>query len=127
MSSKAERLPPLARIAKRRMPGIASRNSSNRLPAASVCCSERPVALPPGRAKEATSPVPTGSPTAANTISHGGRGRRRDDNIHLSPDELDRDFFGELSASLRPLIFDIDGLTLDPAQFAQALHEGRNR
>jgi hypothetical protein len=80
--------------------------------------------------------VPTGSPTAANTIGitdvacfAAVVGGVADVTIiiHLSPDELDRDFFGELSASLRPLIFDIDGLTLDPAQFAQALHEGRNR
>jgi hypothetical protein len=36
--------------------------------AASVCCSDRPVALPPGRARDSTRPTPTGSPSAAKTI-----------------------------------------------------------
>ena len=48
--------------------GVNSRNSPRRLPTVSVCCSDGPVALPPGRAKDCTTPAPTGSPTAANTI-----------------------------------------------------------
>src|SRR5262249_36018941 len=52
----------------RRRPGTISRKSSSRLAARSVCCIDRPVTLPPGRARLATRPVPTGSPAAAKTI-----------------------------------------------------------
>ena len=58
----------LAKIANRRRPGTTSRNSSTRLPAESVCWIDIPVRLPPGRARLATRPVPTGSPDTANTI-----------------------------------------------------------
>src|SRR5262249_18319981 len=58
----------LAKIANRRRPGTNSRKSSSRLAATSVCWIDRPVTLPPGRAKLATRPVPTGSPAAAKTI-----------------------------------------------------------
>ena len=61
-------LPTLAMIANRRRPGTTSRNSSSRLPARSVARVDRPVTLPPGRARLATRPVPTGSPATANTI-----------------------------------------------------------
>src|SRR5262249_18755042 len=44
------------------------RNISRRLLARSVCWIDKPVMFPPGRASEATRPVPTGSPAAANTI-----------------------------------------------------------
>ena len=40
----------------------------SRLPARSVVCIDRPVTLPPGRARLATMPLPTGSAAAANTI-----------------------------------------------------------
>ena len=50
-------------IANRRRPGRTSRNSSSRLPGRSVCWFDRPVTLPPGRARLATRPVPTGSPS----------------------------------------------------------------
>ena len=54
--------------ANRRSLGTTSRNSSNRLPASSVCWTDRPVTLPPGRARLTTRPVLTGSPATANTI-----------------------------------------------------------
>src|SRR5262249_54512888 len=41
-------------IAKRRRPGIASRNRSILLPGRSVARTDRPVTLPPGRASDAT-------------------------------------------------------------------------
>jgi hypothetical protein len=44
------------------------RRSSSRLAARSVCWSDKPVTLPPGRARLATRPLPTGSPATANTI-----------------------------------------------------------
>jgi hypothetical protein len=55
-------------IANRRRPGTTSRKSSSRLPASSFASVARPVTLPPGRARLATRPLPTGSPAVANTI-----------------------------------------------------------
>src|SRR5262249_8866281 len=51
-----------------RNPGINSRESSSRLPAISAAWFDDPVTFPPGRARLATKPVPTGSPADANTI-----------------------------------------------------------
>jgi hypothetical protein len=64
ISSTTAGPPTLAKIANRRRPGTTSRKSSSRLAARSVCCIDRPVTLPPGRARLATRPVPTGSPAA---------------------------------------------------------------
>jgi hypothetical protein len=47
---------------------MASRKSSSRLPAKSVAWIENPVMLPPGRARLATTPVPSGSEEIAKTI-----------------------------------------------------------
>jgi hypothetical protein len=55
-------------IANRRRPGTTSRKSSSRFPARSVNWTDRPVTLPPGRARLATSPLPTGSAAAPKTI-----------------------------------------------------------
>jgi hypothetical protein len=54
----------------------------------------------------------------------GDCGSRRDDDIHLEPDELGRDLGVAFAVSLRPAIRDRDGATLDPTEFAQPLHEG---
>src|SRR5262245_39399732 len=54
--------------ANRRRLGRTSRKSSNRLPVRSVAWSDRPVTLPPGRARLATRPPPTGSLAAAKMI-----------------------------------------------------------
>jgi hypothetical protein len=61
-------LPILAKIANRLRPGITSRKSSIRLAARSPVWFDRPVTLPPGLARLATRPVPTGSPAVAKTI-----------------------------------------------------------
>src|SRR3989454_4478247 len=47
---------------------MTSRKSSSLLPAVSGAWLDRPVTLPPGRARLATMPLPTGSPAVANTI-----------------------------------------------------------
>src|SRR5579872_896191 len=47
---------------------MTSRNSPIRLPPRSVDCSDRPVTLPPGCARLATNPPPTGSLARANTM-----------------------------------------------------------
>src|SRR5262249_16780260 len=54
--------------AKRRSRGTTSLKSWSRFPAISVCWIERPVALPPGRARLATRPLPRGSFPNTNTM-----------------------------------------------------------
>src|SRR5262249_59799037 len=46
-------------------------------------------------------------------------GRVRDDDIDFAADELVRDLREPLATSIRPAIFDRDGATFDPAEFAQ--------
>src|SRR6516162_5250552 len=58
----------LAKIATRRRLGTTSRKISIRLPASSSDRTDMPVTLPPGRARLATMPLATGSPTLAKTI-----------------------------------------------------------
>ena len=48
--------------------GKVSLSNSIRLPDSSVTNALRPVTLPPGRASEATTPTPSGSPMAAMTM-----------------------------------------------------------
>ena len=52
----------------RERPGTMALSNSTRLPARSGETLVSPVMLPPGRARLATSPLPTGSPTDVNTI-----------------------------------------------------------
>ena len=66
-SRTAPGLSAFARIANRPRWGITSRRISSRLPARSGDRTERPVMLPPGRAKLATSPAATGSMAIGNT------------------------------------------------------------
>src|SRR5262249_5358668 len=88
--------------------------------------------LPPGRARLATRPLPTGSTAVAKTMGmldvaccgEGWWGPRRDNDIDLEPDELGGALGSTLSASLRPTILDCDGAALGPAEFAQSLHKG---
>src|SRR5262249_15393008 len=122
-------------IANRRRLGTISRKSSSRLPARSGAWTERPVTLPPGRARLVTRPVPSGSVATPNTIGNTGGclfGRedctsRRDNDIDLEPDELGGDFAIALIATFCPAILDRDGAALDPAKFAQPLDESGNK
>src|SRR5215472_12472142 len=56
------------RTATRLMPGAISLRSSSHFPLVPYSNEVKPVALPPGRARLATNPAPTGSATIANTI-----------------------------------------------------------
>ena len=58
----------LARAVTRRAAGNMSRMSSMHLPDSSAVIPAIPVTFPPGRARLATSPVPTGSPASAITM-----------------------------------------------------------
>jgi hypothetical protein len=101
------------------------------LAARSVDWFDRPVALPPGRARLAT--------TVADRIRrcreydrssrrhlpcrHNICRARRDDDFDLEADELFRDLGGTFSAPLRPTILDRNGAAFDPAELAQSLHK----
>src|SRR5262249_61814457 len=50
-------------------------------------------------------------------------GPRRDNDIHLEPDELGRDLCGALGASLCPTNLYGDGARFNPAEFTQPLYE----
>src|SRR5215468_7050158 len=122
-------------IANWRRPGMASRKSSRRLPASSGDVIDRPVTLPPGRARLATRPVLRGSATVANTIGMtevaffaaktGG------------PDVTMTSTFSRtnsaatsrktLGAPFRPTNLKRDGAALDPPEFAQSLHKSRDQ
>src|SRR5262245_19299228 len=125
-----EGLPKLPMIAKRRRSGTTSRKSSSRLDAVSACWSDRPVTLPPGRAREATRPVPTGSPAVANTIGMtdvacfaatvGGV----EDVTMTSTFSRTNSAAISANCSVRPSAQrKWVGTTLDPAAFAQLLHK----
>src|SRR6516225_6579852 len=110
-------LPRFPMNAKRRRWGTISRKSSRRLPATSVCWSDRPVTLPPGRAREAVWPD-----RISDHREHDRDDRRRlpcrddgwcsigDNDIDLEPAELCRNLGEALAASLRPAILDSDGV-----------------
>ena len=102
-----------ARIANRPRWGITSRRISSRLPARSGNRTERPVMLPPGRAKLATSPAATGSMAIGNTTGNSrgcllcGEHRPRpcrDDDVNVEPHKLGRDIGKALDAPLGPAI-----------------------
>src|SRR5262249_13700291 len=105
--------------------------SSSRLEARSVPWLDRPVMLPPGRARL--------DKAGGNRVPHDRKDNRdnrcrllckdgcwgsvRQNNIDLEPDELGRDFGEALGSSFRPTIFDRNVATLDPTEFAQSLHK----
>src|SRR5215470_2228899 len=118
-------------IANRRRSGTISRNNPIRLPAPSGSWFDRPVTLPPGRANFATRPVPTGSHRREHDRNFRCRAlgcdyccsSPRHYDVDLKLDKLVRDFGIAFAATLRPAILDRNGATLDPAKFAQSLHE----
>jgi len=48
----------------------------------------------------------------------------RENDINFQPDELRCKLGEAFAASLRPAIFDRNGASFDPAEFAQSLHKG---
>src|SRR5438132_6034060 len=133
MSSTEERLSTLATIASRLRRGTTSRKSSSRLGAASLCWIDKPVMFPPGRARLATRPAPTGSPTDAKTIGMTVVARlaaataavpwvmvtstlRRTNSLEISA----------FRAPLRPPVLDCDVATFHPTQLMKSSHECSN-
>src|SRR5215472_13704896 len=119
-------------IANRRRPGTTSRKSSSRLAARSAAWFDRPVMLPPGRARLATRPVPSGSVATANTIgmtevacfAATTEAPAVTMRSTFSRNELGCDLGVALVASFCPPILDRHVATLNPAEFAQSLHKG---
>src|SRR5262245_14463405 len=119
-------------IAKRRRPGTISRKSASRFAAISVDWIDKPVTLPPGRARLATRPVPIGSAAIANTIGMtvvaclDAITAGVDDvtmNINLESHEFGCNFGEALATSFCPPIFDRHGAAFDPSQLAQPLNK----
>src|SRR6516165_1112165 len=124
--------PEFAMTASRASLGSTSRNNSIRLPAVSVCWIDMPVTLPPGRARLATTPAPTGSICAAEydwyrrcgaLCGKHGRGGPGDDDVDLAIGQLGRDFAVALGARFRPVILDCDIASFGPAEFAEPFDE----
>ena len=91
-----------------------------------------PVMLPPGRARLATRPVLTGSPTASHDDGNrlrrglGSLGRWRgyhDDEVHRQADQLRCQGREAIHLAGGPAVLDGDGLALNPAEIAQPLLE----
>ncbi len=90
------RPPDCQRKATRATLGKASLSSSNRLPSRSGAMRLSPVIFPPGRARLETSPVPTGSAAAANTMGIVAlaflaakiAGAGGDDDVNFETDQL---------------------------------------
>src|SRR4051812_36103154 len=101
--------------------GNNSRNSSSRLPASWFVAAVNPVKLPPGRARLATKPSPTGSRTGENDRDRCRRflacqGRRRaahHDQVDFLADSLGAQRRIVLIATLGGPIFDHQVLALD--------------
>src|SRR5215203_5388476 len=94
-----------------------------------------PVALPPGRARLATNPAPTGSMTTANTIGCVRltlQQRRYSDGTSCHDDfRRGRNQFGRMFANLvgigrGPANVDPHVAAVNPAQLLQTLQQSRN-
>src|SRR5262249_15943336 len=97
------------------MLGTASLSNSRRLAESPVAISVRPVTLPPGMARLATSPVATGSPSAYMTIGIVFRCscRRRggyDDDIGAQSDALGGKRGKAISVAVGGQVIDVDVL-----------------
>src|SRR6516162_5591181 len=93
----------------------------------------KPVILPPGRARLATTPLPTGSPTWVKTIGivevvpfaarAAGGAAHRHDQVDLAADEVGGQRRQPIIMALGPAVFELDVLALDVAGFTQSLME----
>ena len=113
-------------------PGTVSLSSSSRFPLKPMHRSLVPVTFPPGRARLATRPSPTGSLAAAKTIGmvvvaawRPGRWRiLGHDNVRLEPDQLGRERREPLVPPLSLAALDDEVLALQVAELLQPLPEG---
>ena len=108
--------------------GTASFNISSCLATSSVSSTVSPVMLPPGRARLATCPTPTGSAWVANTMgivlvacraASTSVEDSREDDVDIHADQLGRQL-RQLVDRFRPPELNDNVLALDIAEFAQA-------
>lgn len=78
--------------------------------------------LPPGWARLATKPPPTGSLAKAKTMGMGDGGPVREDHIYRLLDKLGRDL-GITLGTIRPTMFEYNGAALDPIECFQPLYK----
>ena len=131
ISSTAAGKSMLAMIANLWTLGTAWRRNSIFLLARSADWTDNPVTFPPGRARLATNPVPSGSADNANTIGMvvvtclalSAPAEIRKNDVDLKPDELGRDVGIAFGMALSPAIFDSDCFALDPTEFMKPLDE----
>ena len=112
--------------------GTSSDSSSSRLGISSAVSMLTPVRLPPGRARLATRPAPTGSPPPMKTIgivevalfaASAAAVPPCHDHVDLAADEVGGQCGQPIIVALRPAVFDRHVLSLDVAGFAQSLAE----
>src|SRR5262249_19623611 len=125
-------LPTLVMIAIRRRFGTISRKSSSRLPARSVCWTERSGDVP-ARVSQTRDETGTNRVRCRREDYRDDRccplcrenywGCICDNDIDFKSDELGSELGGPIAASLRPAILDDEVATLRPAEFAQPLQK----
>ena len=112
--------------------GTASLSISSLLVFSSGAKLESPVTLPPGRARLATKPAPTGSPALAITMgmvvvaffaANAGWRPCDHDQINLKTNQVRRKLRQALSLLLGKPVLDGDILSLNPSKLAQLLPE----
>ena len=104
-------------------------------PAHTVFDRANPVALPPGRARLATKPPPTGSMTPQTRSASGGspvatpynRVRRANDDVRRERDQFCCVSAKAVGIARAPAVVDPHVAAGDPAQFLQPLRERRTR
>ena len=113
--------------------GATSFSSCSRFPTISgPGSSDSPVTFPPGRARLATTPMPTGSVmphitmgiVAIARLAAGHRPPASHEQIRLEADQLVDQVRGPLVLSLGVTPFDDEVLALDPSPLTQALAQG---
>src|SRR6516165_10653792 len=118
------------------MPGTSSANSSISLALSSTAMLVRPVILPPGRARLAMNPEPTGSPTYCHDNGYGrccapdcNHCRRAlcDDDIDIAVNKLSHNARVLVECSLRPANVDGQVLPFDVAAPAHTITERAQR
>ena len=131
---QADRTADIGHDRERRTPGKISRKSSSRLPGRSADRFDRPVTLPPGRARLATRPAPTGSPPSRRQLESAKSPALPHKTAAVPPVTTTSTFSRTNSAatsanrSLRPSAqrYSIaDRATLHPAEFTQPPHKSR--
>ena len=110
--------------------GTSSESSSSRLGISSPVREPTPVRLPPGRARLATRPAATRSPTAKTIgivevalFAASAAGCRRRDHVDVAADEVGGQCGQPIVVAIRPAVLDRQILSLDIAGFVQSLVE----